>query len=391
MRPDDAAPPPLPRSTVWLFAATTGLAVANLYYHQPLLGEIARDFGVPLGRAGFVSTVTQTGYALGLLLFVPLGDARERRRLVVLLLLAVAVALAGAALAPSLGVLAVASFAIGVTTVVPQLVIPFAAGLAPPAERGRVIGLVMGGLLVGILGGRVVSGLIGSAFGWRASFAVAAVLMLALAAVAARRFPLAPPASRLRYAALLRSLASLARSEPVLRDAAAIGALSFAAFSAFWTTLAFRLETPPLHYGAREAGLFGLIGIAGALAAPLVGRLSDRRSPRATVGTGLLLSVAAWAGFLLAGHTLAGLVLGVLLLDVGAQATGVSNQARIYALPAELHGRLNTVYMVSFFLGGSVGSSLGSWAWEVRGWTGVCATGIGMTAAALAVFARRRA
>lgn len=384
-----APPPSLARSTVWLFAATTGLSVANLYYHQPLLAEIARDFGVPLGRAGYISTVTQTGYALGLLLFVPLGDARERRRLVVLLLLAVSVALAGAALAPSLGALAVASFAVGVTTVVPQLVIPFAAGLAPPATRGRVIGLLMGGLLVGILGGRVVSGLIGAAFGWRASFALAAALMLALAAVARSRFPVAPPPSRLGYGALLRSLASLVRTQPVVRDAAAIGALSFGAFSAFWTTLAFRLETPPLDYGAREAGLFGLVGIAGALSAPLIGRLSDLRSPRATVGAGLLVTLAAWTGFLLGGHTLWGLVLGVVLLDVGAQATGVSNQARIYALPAELHGRLNTVYMVSFFLGGSLGSSLGSWAWGVWRWVGVCGVGLGMVGLALALFARR--
>src|SRR5690606_2208181 len=166
MHPDVPPPSALPRSTVWLFAVTTGLSVANLYYHQPLLAEIARDFDVPPGRAGSISTVTQVGYAVGLLLFVPLGDARERRRLIVLLLLGVAVSLAGAALAPSFEALALASFAVGVTTVVPQLVIPFAAGLAPPASRGRVIGVLMGGLLVGILGSRVVSGLLGSVFGW---------------------------------------------------------------------------------------------------------------------------------------------------------------------------------------------------------------------------------
>jgi predicted MFS family arabinose efflux permease len=387
--PPEAAAP-LASRTVWLFAALTGLTVANLYYHQPLLGEMARGFGVPESRAGLISTVTQVGYALGLLLFVPLGDVRERRGLVTAMLIAVAVALAGAALAPSFGWLALASFAVGATTIVPQLLIPFAAGLAGQRERGRVVGLVMGGLLIGVLAARTVSGFLGAAFGWRSVFAAAAALMLLLAVAVRRWLPRNDPAADLGYGELLRSLLRLARTEPLLREAAALGAMAFGAFSAFWTTLVFRLGDPPLHYGARAAGLFGLVGIVGATAAPLVGRLSDRRSPRATVGVGLGILVAAYLLFLAFGGSLAGLVVGVIVLDAGSQAVNVSNQARIYGLPAALHGRLNTVYMVAFFAGGSVGSFLSTWAWGHARWVGVCAVGLGHLAVALLVYARGR-
>jgi predicted MFS family arabinose efflux permease len=391
MTNETAAPlpsPPLRAATVWLFAAVSAITAANLYYHQPLLAEIARYFRVPESRTGFISTVTQMGYAVGLLLFVPLADVKERRRLIVVMLVAVAAALAGAALAPSLGWLALASFLVGVTTIVPQLVLPFAAGLARPEERGRVIGLVMGGLLIGILGARTLSGFFGAAFGWRAVFAGAAVLMLLLAAVSAYAFPRAPVNSTLSYGALLRSLLTLSRGQPVLREAALIGALVFGAFSAFWTTLAFRLETPPLHYGARVAGLFGLVGIVGALTAPAIGRIADRRSPRATVGLGIALVIAAFLAFLLAGSTIAGLVVGVILLDAGSQATGVSNQARIYSLPLELHARLNTVYMVAFFIGGSLGSTLGTWAWGRWRWAGVVGVGLVLAVGAFGAFQR---
>ena len=367
---------------VGLLALTAGAAVANLYYSQPLLPAIGRSFGVAEGRAGLVSTATQVGYAVGLLVFVPLGDVVERRRLITGLLVVVAAALGLAAAAPGFGWLAAASFVIGVTTVVPQLVIPLAAGLTPPARRGRVIGRIMGGLLIGILAARVVAGTVGALTGWRTMFVAAAVLMLVLAVVLGRRLPHAPPRSRLAYGALLRSLTTLLRGEPELRDASLIGALVFLGFSAFWTTLAFRLELAPLHYGSTVAGLFGLVGIVGASAAPLVGRLADQRTPRETVGYGLLVLLAGflvcWAG----GATLAGLVVGVIVLDAAVQAVGVSNQARIYGLAEEAHSRLNTVYMVSYFAGGSVGSALGVWAWDLWRWNGVCAVAVGSVVAA---------
>jgi predicted MFS family arabinose efflux permease len=354
---------------------TAGAAVANLYYSQPLLPEIGRSFGVSDGRTGFVSTATQTGYAVGLLLFVPLGDVLERRRLMIALLGAVTLSLAAGALAPSLPLLVLASLAIGITTVVPQLVIPFAAGLVSAAQRGRIVGQIMGGLLIGILAARVVAGVVGAAIGWRAMFGLAAALMLLLALALARALPPSAPPTRMSYPALLRSLGSLARAEPVLRDASLIGALVFLAFSAFWTTLAFRLLLPPLHYGSSVAGLFGLVGIVGASAAPLVGRLADVRTPRSTVGIGLVLIALSFALFFFTGHSMVGLVAGVIVLDAGMQTVGVSNQARIYRLPEQLHNRLNTIYMVSYFVGGSIGSALGVWAWRLWRWTGVCAIG----------------
>jgi predicted MFS family arabinose efflux permease len=383
--PDSSERQDLP---IGLLAFTAGAVVANLYYNQPLLPEIGRTFGLRNGHVGLVSTASQLGYAVGLLFFVPLGDIIERRKLIVTLLWCVAASLAASAAAPNVGLLGVASFAVGVTTVVPQLVIPFAAGLVDASSRGRVVGRVMAGLLIGILAARVVAGAVGAVAGWRAMFAIAAVLMVGLASALARALPSEPTRPRVPYPALMRSLVIVAREQPVVRDAGTIGALCFLGFSAFWTTLAFRLELAPLHYGSAVAGAFGLVGIVGASAAPLVGRIADRRSPRATVGAGLVIVAVAFVLFAAFGATLAGLVIGVILLDAGMQAVGVSNQTRIYRLPAEQHNRLNTVYMVTYFTGGSIGSALGVWAWGQWRWTGVCAAALASIAIAGVVYVR---
>jgi predicted MFS family arabinose efflux permease len=376
--------PAPPRSLIWLLTFAAGVGVANLYYNQPLLGEIAAAFRASVQSAGVVATLTQAGYALGLLLFVPLGDVVERRRLIVGLLVVVAVALAIAGLSPTLSVLAAASFAIGLTTVIPQLIIPYVAGLTPPAIRGRVVGQVVAGILVGILLARVVAGALAHLTGWRSVFLDASGAMLLLAVVLRRRLPLAPPATAATsYRALLQSLVLLFRREPVIRDASLLGALTFFSFSAFWTTLAFRLREPPLHYGSGMAGAFGLLGIVGAATAPIAGRLADRRSPRATVGLGLLANIVAWIVLAAAGHTLAGIAAGVLLLDAGTQAAQVSNQARVYALPAEAHSRLNTIYMVCYFVGGALGSGIATFAWGVGGWGAVC--GVALAALGIAL------
>jgi len=368
----------------------TGASVANLYYNQPLLSDIARTFQSSSRAAGAIATLTQAGYAVGLLLFVPLGDVVERRRLIVTLLCCVTGALLLAALGPTLAVVAGASFAIGVTTVVPQLILPFAAGLAPPAMRGRVVGHVVSGLLVGILAGRAVAGVVNDVAGWRAMFVAAAVAMLALALLLRAMLPLSPPAIAVSYGTLVRSLGTLFRSEPVIRDAALLGALTFAAFSAFWTTLAFRLQEPPLHSGSAVAGAFGVIGLVGAAVAPIAGRRADRRRPRETIGLALLGNIAAWLVLLLLGHTLWGIAIGVLLLDAATQAAQVSNQARVYALPVEAHGRFNTIYMVCYFIGGSLGSAVAVLAWDAFRWTGVCAVALASLAIAYAVYFSRR-
>ncbi|HEY2064317.1 MAG TPA: MFS transporter, partial [Gemmatimonadaceae bacterium] len=268
--------------------------------------------------------------------------------------------------------------------VIPQLIIPYVAGLTPPGIRGRVVGQVVAGILVGILLARVVAGALAHLTGWRSVFLDASGAMLLLAVVLLRRLPLAPPAtSAMSYRALLQSLLVLFRREPVIRDAALLGALTFFSFSAFWTTLAFRLREPPLHYGSGMAGAFGLLGIVGAATAPIAGRLADKRSPRATVGLGLLANIVAWVVLAVAGHTLAGIAAGVLLLDAGTQAAQVSNQARVYALPAEAHSRLNTIYMVCYFVGGALGSGIATFALGVGGWGAVC--GVALAALGIAL------
>ena len=386
----------IPRRTVLVMAVGCGLSVANLYYSQPLLVEMARDLKVPPTRMGMVSALSQVGYTLGLLLFVPLGDLLERRRFVLVMLGAVTLALLAVAAAPGPTWLAVASLAMGVATIIPQLLVPFAAGLAGPGERGKVVGTVMSGLIIGILLARTVSGVVGTHLGWRAMYGIAAVLMVALAAALRRLLPRWEPRNPgLTYPGLLRSMVVLFRAEPVLRQSCLFGAMTFGAFGAFWTTLAFFLAEPPYRYDGDEVGLFGLIGAAGALAASVAGRVADRRSPRLTIGLGLAAMLAAYALLFLVGDRLWGLVAGVLLLDVGHQAAHISNQARIFGLEAGAHSRLNTVYMASGFCGMSAGSAAATLAWGRMGWGGVCLVASTLLVVAFAGFLataeRRRA
>lgn len=376
----------LSRQLVLLLAFACGLAVANLYYLQPVLADVARTFGVGEQQAGVVATLGQLGYALGLLLIVPLGDTRNRRTLIVTMLGLVAAGLIAEAVAPSLAWLAVATFAVGATTVAAQIIIPFAATLAAPNESGKVVGMVMSGLLLGILLARTVSGVVGAYLGWRAMFWIAAGLMLALALLLRLALPDEPPRPGMRYMALLRSLGELVRTLPALREASAMGALIFGAFSAFWVALAFFLETPPYHYGSGVAGLFGLVGVAGALMASFVGRLADRIPPRWITGVCLAILLLSYGVLWLTGSWLWGLTLGVVLLDLGVQGAHISNQTRVYALVPEARSRLNTVYIVSYFLGGAAGSALSALAWSAFGWNGVCALGSGFAGAALLIW-----
>jgi predicted MFS family arabinose efflux permease len=372
-------------------AAAAGLSVANLYYHQPLLGDIGRTFQASDRALGLIPTVSQVGYALGLLLIVPLGDSLERRRIIVIMSALVSLALVGVAVAPDLPWMVAASGLVGVTTVVPQLLVPFAANLAPAASRGRVVGTVMSGLLIGILLSRTASGFLGVRFGWRAMFWIAAALMLVLTGVLRLTLPKQPVSATLPYPALLRSLGGLVREEPVLRLHSLLGALTFGGFSAFWATLALHLQAMPQHYGPQVAGLFGVVGVAGAIAAPLAGRYADVRGDRRinALAIGILLLSFGVLGVL--GQWLWGLALGVVLLDLGAQANHISNQTRVYALRPEARNRLNTVYMVTYFAGGATGAWLGSLAWSHWGWSGVCAVGGAMALTGLVALGLARA
>ncbi|MDC0713336.1 MFS transporter [Stigmatella sp. ncwal1] len=374
---------------VGLMAVAAGLAAANLYYNQPLLGDIGQEWGVTGSALGWVPTMTQVGYAVGMLFIAPLGDSLERRRVIVTMTVLVSLALVGAALAPSLAWMVVASFAVGLTTVIPQLLVPFAAHLAAPAERGRVVGTVMSGLLVGILLSRTAAGFIGTQLGWRAMFWMGSGLMLGLAGVLWWKLPVQPAEEALSYPALLRSMVSLVREEPVLRLHALLGALSFGAFGAFWATLALYLQSLPGRYGPQVAGLFGLVGVAGALAAPLVGRYADVRGDRKINALALGVLLASFAVLGWGGRWLWAIALGVILLDLGAQANHISNQTRVQALRPAARSRLNTLYMVSYFVGGATGAYAGTVAWTHVGWAGVCAVGAALSLAALLTLAAR--
>jgi predicted MFS family arabinose efflux permease len=379
--------PLLSEGLVWLMALTCGLVVANIYYNQPLLAAIGHSFSISDSRASLLATATQVGYTLGMVLVVPLGDKLERKNLILWMLGAAAGCLAAAAVAPTFLLLAVASVLIGICSSVPQLLLPMAATLAPEADRGRIVGRVMSGLLVGILLSRTASGYVGAHLGWRMVFGGAAGLMVALAALLAWRLPRDRPAFQGTYASLMQSLLTLTRELAPLRRSALVGGLIFAAFSVFWTTLTFYLAGPTYHYGSDVAGFFGLVGAMGALAAPLAGKVADTRGPRYAITAGIALALVAYAVLSLGGAYLIGLVLGVILLDVGVQAAHISNQTLVFSLRPEARSRLNTVYMTGYFTGGSLGSVVGGLAWMHFGWLGVCA--VGGTLMALALLAHR--
>ena len=363
----------------------TGLVVANIYYNQPLLGDIASTFHISNGEAGQIAMFTQMGYATGLLLIIPLADMFKRKRLMLIDFAFIVVALLLAASAQKVWILALSSFMVGVSSVIPQILVAMAAHLALPAERGKKIGVIMSGLLIGILLSRTVSGFVGEHLGWRAMFYIAAGIMLVMWALIAWIVPEVEPDYKGTYGSLMKSLVSIIKEEPKLRLAAFRGALCFACFSAFWTTLVFLLREPPFNEGSAVAGAFGLIGAFGALAASMIGRLTDKLNPNRLITYTLLMLLVSFIIFWLFGRSFAGLVIGVILMDMGVQATHISNQAIIFSLNANARNRINTVYMVSYFVGGSAGTFLASKIWGSYHWAGVCAIGITLSAIVLIV------
>jgi predicted MFS family arabinose efflux permease len=358
---------------------------------------IARDFGVSAGAAGLLVTASQVGYAAGLVLVVPLGDLLDRRRMVSRLLVVTAAGLAIAAVSPTFAVLAAAIGVIGLTSVVAQVLVPLAGTLAADHERGRVVGNVMSGLLIGILIARTASGLIAELGGWRLVYAIAAALMLVTAAVLWRTLPSTPRATDLGYGALLRSVGRLVATEPTLRRRMAYGALGMASFSVLWTAVAFLLSGAPYDYSEGTIGLFGLAGLVGAGAAQSAGRLSDRGHEHAATGAFLVAIAVAWGLLALGRTSLAALIAGVVLLDLGIQGQHILNQGTIYALSDDARSRVTTAYMSCNFLFGALGSAAASLAWSAGGWGAVSALGIGLAALGLLAWvhehltARRRA
>lgn len=369
-----------------LLAFAAGLGVANLYYAQPLAETMARTFDASAAAIGLCLMNCQLGYALGMLLLVPLGDGRERRALMVTIALAASVALLLVATAPSYSILVVTSWVLGFCSCLPQMAVPFAVTLVGDEKRGRAIGVVMGGLLAGILLSRVASGFLASVIGWRWTLASAAGAMAVLAAGLRFGLPRQRPLQPLPWASVIRSLPSVLISQPLLRRHAWLGALGFASFSAFWTTLSFQLAE--LGHGARTAGAFGVIGLVGVAAAPIVGRLSGRIPPTSINFAGHLCAAASFAWMASGSRSIPMLLAGTVLLDAGAQSTHLANQTVILGLKADLRNRINAIYMVSFFVGGAFGTAGAAFAWELAGFRGVCAVGAALALVGLAALVR---
>lgn len=369
-------------SLTLVLALAAGLSVANIYYNQPMLGLMEHEFGSHSG-VSYLASATQLGYAVGLLLLVPLGDTCDRRVLILWQAFALILALAAAAIAPNVSVLIAASIAIGAASTIAQQIIPMAAELAPPETRGQVVGKVMSGLLMGILLARTLSGFVGEYAGWRVMFGVGALLVIGMAALLFRSLPRRPPPQRHAYLDLLRSLLDIFCAQPTLRRAMLIQALLFGSFGAFWNILALFLQGPAFHLGSDIAGLFGVLGIAGVVVAPRAGRVADKHGPHGIIRLGVLLVLAAFALFGLLPN-LVGLTIGVILLDAGVQMSLVANQSIIFALNPAARSRINTVFMTGMFIGGGLGSAAASWLWKAYGWSAVAGLGAGFAGLALA-------
>ncbi|MBB1139127.1 MFS transporter [Myroides sp. WP-1] len=370
------AKPTLTRGLLWLMTITTGIVVGNNYYNQPLLSLMAKDFSVSETQISLIAMLTQIGFALGLLLIVPLGDMVRRKKLILWVFVAMILALFGMVLAPNLPLLYFASFSIGFSSVVPQMFVPLTAELATDDKRSAAIGMVMSGLLLGILLSRVIAGFIGDLWGWKMVYYMAIGAMFILMVLLTVKLPDIKPNFEGNYGQLLRSLAHLIRTQPILRLAAFRGALAFAGFSGLWITLVFHLENEPFHAGAAIAGAFGVVGAAGALAASMVGRVQKKFSNQTVISASIYLMILSWFIFLFMGYTYLGLILGIICLDLGLQAMHISNQSSFFALNIGATNRLNTVYMFSYFLGGSLGTYWASLAWKYFQWEGVVWTGL---------------
>lgn len=362
----------LSRTDILLMAFCTGLIVANIYYCQPLVILVAREFNLTESHAGMITYLTQAGYALGLFLVVPLGDMFERRKQILMITGLAVLSLLLAAMSHSFLLLQIASVLIGASSVVPQLILPMAANLSSDEKRGETIGIITSGLLIGILASRSISGSVGFLWGWRTMYFIAAGICALLMILMAKRFPLSMPSFKGTYRELMASMWNYVKTEPVLREASMINFMAFAVLSAFWTTMVLFLANPPFNFQTMQIGLFGIAGAAGALAAPLVGKLSSGKNPRRNILTGLILQVISIAAFYFTGSQLYLFITGIILIDIGQQAIHVTNQTRIYALVPEARNRLNTVFMSVSFVGASVGSAIGLWLWDEGQWPLFC-------------------
>ncbi|MCI1747642.1 MAG: MFS transporter [Acidipropionibacterium sp.] len=376
--------PVLSRNRMGLFATAAGTLVANIYYAQPLLADIARGFGRRPEQAGLLVTLAQLGYALGVLLIVPLGDGVDRRRLVSIMLTICAGSLVAASLSAGFAMLALASLVVGVASSATMVLVPYVASHAADAERGRRTGQVMTGLLLGILLARTVSGFVAEWTSWRVIYALAAVAVSILAIALRRAMVTDPPRPHIAYRRLLGSLATLVRTQPELRHRAFYALLALGSFSVLWTGLTYLLAAPPYSYSTAAIGLFGLLGAAGAASASIAGRLGDRGLESAMTGVLALLLLGSWGALAPAGRSMVWLIVGIIVLDAAAQGLQVTHQSVLYSIDADARSRITAVFITSGFIGMSLGSALAGVMNDAYGWTGVCLIGATLPAVLLA-------
>ena len=379
-------PAPLSRALILLMATATGLAVASNYYAQPLLHSIAEYFGLSTASAGSIVIAAQLSYGAGLLLLAPLGDLFEQRRLITGMIAIATLGLLISAFSPSLPWLVLGTLLTGLFSVVAQILVPMAAALSAPEQRGRTVGTLMSGLLLGILLARTAAGLMAELGGWRSIYLLAAGLMAICAIALYRNLPQHHQHAGLKYPALIASVFRLFVDEPVLRVRSLLGLLSFCLFALFWTPLAFLLAREPYQYPDAVIGLFGLAGAAGALSANWAGRLADRGKGSLGTTVGLVVLLLSWVPLGFAQHSLVALLVGVLLLDLAVQLVHVSNQNAVIALRPEARTRLNAGYITCYFIGGAIGSLLGTQLFQRHGWMGIVVAGLVIGAVALAVW-----
>lgn len=366
----------LPASLLWTLAIIAGISVANLYYNQPLLNRISRDLQTSEFTANLIAMITQIGYAIGLLFIIPLGDLFKRKTIILINFTVLVVSLLTIVLTPYIHLILFASLLTGICSVMPQIFIPIAAQFSTPETKGKNVGMIVSGLLTGILASRVVSGIIGEYLGWRFIFFVAAGMMVICVIIIMRVLPDMPCNFKGRYSDLMKSLFSLVMEYPQLRISSLRAGIAFGSFLALWTSLAFKMEQALFFAGNNIVGLLGLCGIAGALTASYIGNYVQVLGVKRLNYIGCGLIFAAWFSLYSGQNSYVGIIIGIFIIDIGMQCIQLSNQTTIFSLNPKAANRINTIFMTTYFIGGSIGTLLAGIFWHWFGWQGVVGTGI---------------
>ena len=375
----------LPARILWTLAIVAGISVANLYYNQPLLNVIRHELGVSEFKTNLIAMITQIGYALGLLFIVPLGDLYHRKKIILTNFTLLIFSLIAIAAAPNIYVIWGASFVTGVCSMMPQIFVPIASQFSRPENKGRNVGVVISGLLTGILASRVISGFVGEVLGWREMYFIAAGMMLLCAIAVLKVLPDIRPTFQGKYSDLMKSLFSLIKDYPALRIYSIRAGVAFGSFLAMWSCLAFKMGEAPFYANSDVIGILGLCGIAGALTASFVGKYVKKVGIRNFNFMGCGLILLAWASLYFCGSTYAGIIAGVVLIDIGMQCIQLSNQTSIFELSPRASNRINTIFMTTYFVGGSLGTFLAGTFWQLYGWHGVIGIGATLTCISLLI------